>query len=285
MIWVADSGSTTTTWAEVETGNKVVTEGLNPLFSDDELILAACRKVRKSINENITADSNINPDITLYFYGAGWGNKPQRNRMTQMLQKGFETDRVVVDTDLLGACRAVCGNTASLVGILGTGSNACYFDGNTIKYKAISLGYVLGDEGSANHMGRYLLKEYLSGRMPDDIKTLFHETYPYSYDEWIDHIYNKPNANRFLASLARFATDHIDLMERENNIWWIVDQWHSEQLGGLIYQSHCDRINIVGGFAKAIESSLRETLTSYGLHVGTIVADPIDGLVKYHSSF
>ena len=89
MIWVADSGSTTTTWAEVETSNKVVTEGLNPLFSDDEQILAACRKVRKSINETITADSNINPDITLYFYGAGCGNKPQRNRMTQMLQKGL----------------------------------------------------------------------------------------------------------------------------------------------------------------------------------------------------
>ena len=41
MILIADSGSTKTTWALVETGNKVVTEGLNPHFSSDEQILAA----------------------------------------------------------------------------------------------------------------------------------------------------------------------------------------------------------------------------------------------------
>ena len=127
-----------------------------------------------------------------------------------------------------------------------------------------------------------LLTDYLTGKMPEDIATLFHEVYPYSYEEWIDRIYNKPNANRFLASLARFATDHIDLMERENNIWYVVDQWHSAQLGDMIMQTHCCHIDIVGGFAKAIESGLRKTLTDYGIEVGTVVADPIDGLIDFH---
>lgn len=274
MILVADSGSTKTTWAAVETGTKVVTEGMNPLFVTDEQVHTICQSVRRNLS--------VSDDVTIFFYGAGCGNVLQQSRMQKLLEKEYSTSRVKVETDMLGACRAVSGNKASLVGILGTGSNACYYDGEKIAAKSVSLGYILGDEGSANYMGRMLLKDYLTGKMPEDIATLFHETYPYSYEEWIDRIYNKPNANRFLASLARFATDHIDLMERENNIWYVVDQWHSAQLGDLIMQTHCCHIDIVGGFAKAIESGLRETLTSYGIEVGTVLADPIDGLIDFH---
>ena len=274
MILVADSGSTKTTWAAVETETKEVTEGMNPLFVTDEQVHTICQSVRRNLS--------VSKDATIFFYGAGCGNVLQQSRMQKLLEKEYGTSRVKVETDMFGACRAVSGNKASLVGILGTGSNACYYDGEKIAAKSVSLGYILGDEGSANYMGRMLLKDYLTGKMPEDIATLFHETYPYSYEEWIDRIYNKPNANRFLASLARFATDHIDLMERENNIWYVADQWHSAQLGDLIMQTHCCHIDIVGGFAKAIESGLRETLTSYGIEVGTVLADPIDGLIDFH---
>lgn len=275
MILVADSGSTKTTWAVVETGTKTVTEGLNPLFVTDEQVHTVCQTVRKQLF------ASDNPS-RIYFYGAGCGNILQQSRMQKLLEKEFSATQVTVETDMLGACRAVSDNKATLVGILGTGSNVCYYDGEKIAAKSVSLGYILGDEGSANYMGRMLLTDYLTGKMPEDIATLFHEAYPYSYEEWIDRIYNKPNANRFLASLARFATDHIDLMERENNIWYVVDQWHSARLGDLIMQTHCCHIDIVGGFAKAIEAGLRKTLTDYGIEVGTVVADPIDGLIGFH---
>ena len=275
MILVADSGSTKTTWAVVETGNKTVTEGLNPLFVTDEQVHTVCQTVRKQLF------ASDNPS-RIHFYGAGCGNILQQSRMQKLLEKEFSATQVTVETDMLGACRAVSDNKATLVGILGTGSNVCYYDGEKIAAKSVSLGYILGDEGSANYMGRMLLTDYLTGKMPEDIATLFREAYPYSYEEWIDRIYNKPNANRFLASLARFATDHIDLMERENNIWYVVDQWHSAQLGDLIMQTHCCHIDIVGGFAKAIEAGLRKTLTDYGIEVGTVVADPIDGLIGFH---
>lgn len=275
MILVADSGSTKTTWAVVETGTKTVTEGLNPLFVTDEQVHTVCQTVRKHLF------ASDNPS-RIYFYGAGCGNILQQSRMQKLLEKEFSATQVTVETDMLGACRAVSDNKATLVGILGTGSNVCYYDGEKIAAKSVSLGYILGDEGSANYMGRMLLTDYLTGKMPEDIATLFREAYPYSYEEWIDRIYNKPNANRFLASLARFATDHIDLMERENNIWYVVDQWHSARLGDLIMQTHCCHIDIVGGFAKAIESGLRKTLTDYGIEVGTVVADPIDGLIDFH---
>jgi len=272
MILVADSGSTKTTWAVTDTGNKIVTEGLNPHFTSDKQYLTVCDTVR----------SLGTPD-EIYFYGAGCGDDTQRMRVKQLLQNGFHTENVNVETDMLGACRSVSQDEASLVGILGTGSNACYYDGNQIACKAPSLGYLLGDEGSANHLGRELLSEYLKGKMSDELRNLFHEAYPYSYAEWMDHIYHQPNANRFLASLARFAVEHVDSEECQNDIWYVIDLWHSEQLGYLITHTHCTRLNVVGGFGKAIEGRLRTTLTDYGIEIGTVVADPMEGLLKYHN--
>ena len=275
MILIADSGSTKTTWALVETGNKVVTEGLNPHFSSDEQILAAYAVVCDQFKIQ-------NSEFTIYFYGAGCGDMQQAKRMKALLQEGFNTDNVSVETDMLGACRAVSSNGRALVGILGTGSNACYYDGKDIAYCSPSLGYILGDEGSANHLGRKLVDNYLKGKMSTELSNMFNKTFPYSYAEWMDHIYHQSNANRFLASLARFAVDHSDIDECKNDILYVIDLWHREQLSRLITQSHCSKIHVVGSFGKAIETLLRQSLTTYGMEVGTVVADPIDGLIQFH---
>lgn len=50
MTIIADSGSTKTTWMEVESGNKIVTEGLNPHFTTDEAFFAACQVVRQQFS-------------------------------------------------------------------------------------------------------------------------------------------------------------------------------------------------------------------------------------------
>lgn len=272
MILIADSGSTKTTWMVVDSGNMCVTEGLNPHFSSDRQYHDACLAVCNALGK---------PD-EVHFYGAGCGDVSQKARIIRLLQQYFLTDLIYVETDLLGACRAVSPDEASIVGILGTGSNACFFDGQRIKETAPSLGYILGDEGSANHLGRELVDNYLKEKMSEDLRTLFHEAYPFSYTEWMDHIYHQPNPNRFFASLARFAVNHIDLEECANDIWYVVDSWHSEQLGFVISRSHCVKINIVGSFGKAIEPLLRNTLEGYALQVGTIMADPIEGLRHYH---
>ena len=162
MILIADSGSTKTTWMEVISGNKIVTEGLNPHFTTDERLLSVCDFVRQQF-------SNINSPDSIHFYGAGCGNNTQRNRVKKLLSAGFNTENVEVETDMLGACRAVSTGRESLVAILGTGSNACFFDGYKIKYQPTSTGYILGDKGSANHVGRLLLDEYLTHVMPSGL--------------------------------------------------------------------------------------------------------------------
>lgn len=277
MILIADSGSTKTTWMEVETGNKVVTEGLNPHFTSDEAFLAACVLVR----QHFPLSSFHFP---LFFYGAGCGSEVQRERVASLLYKAFGTSDIEVNTDMLGACRAVCRRENGLVGILGTGSNACYYDGDRIALQAVSTGFILGDHGSANHVGRRLLQDYLSGMMPRNISGRFHEAYPQSKEEFLEAVYHQSHANRFMASLARFAVEHIGDDYCSSEILISLYEWYSYQLEGLQKLSFCDRLYLVGGFAARIKPLLDTVAKDKGLVIKEVLADPIDGLRRYHTA-
>ena len=276
MTIIADSGSTKTTWMEVESGSKIVTEGLNPHFTSDEQFLAACNEVCQHIHHS--------PLSALHFYGAGCGNHVQRERVHRLLTHGFGADNVHVETDMLGACRAVSGDKPSLVGILGTGSNACYYDGKKIEYSSVSTGYILGDEGSANYVGRRLLQDYLTGVMPRNLISRFRDAYPMTKDEFMDAVYHQPNANRFLASLARFAVEYINDDYCSSEIIVSIYDWYNYQLEFLRKLSRCDTLNLVGGFAFHIKPLIEIVAKDKGLTIKNIVANPIDGLREYHKT-
>ena len=275
MILIADSGSTKTTWMAVETGDKVVTEGLNPHFTSDEAFVAACIAVRKHF-------SLFTFHFSIHFYGAGCGSEVQRERVKRLLQSAFETKSVEVETDMLGACRAVCGHEAGLVGILGTGSNACFYDGEEIAHQAVSTGFILGDEGSANQVGRRLLQDYLTGVMPEEITAMFRDAYPQTREDFLDAVYHQPYANRFLASLARFAVEHIGDDYCASKILACLSEWYNYQLKGLRSSSSCDRLSLVGGFAAHIGPLLDRFAQDKGLVIKKMLSDPIDGLREYH---
>lgn len=275
MILIADSGSTKTTWMDVESGNKIVTEGLNPHFTTEEAFRVACQQVRQHFQP-----SAIN--FQLYFYGAGCGLSAQRKKVAAWLAKAFGTSDVHVETDMLGACRATAGNKPSLVGILGTGSNACLYNGQEIRFQPTSTGYILGDRGSANHVGRTLLNGYLTHHMSTKLRRMFHDTYRMSDAQLMDAVYHQPNPNRFLASLAPFAVQHIDDDYCRRVVSFTLEDWWFDALMPLYRKDDALPLCIVGGYAKAIEPTLRSVMENNGLSVAIVMADPIDGLRRFH---
>ena len=277
MILIADSGSTKTTWMEVETGNMIVTEGLNPHFTTEGRFLDACAVVRQNFQLPTF-------NFPLFFYGAGCGLATQRQKVAAWLAKAFGSSDVHVDTDMLAACRATAGDQPALAAILGTGSNACYYNGSTIECQPTSTGYILGDHGSANHVGRILLNDYLTHRMPEDLRDMFRDTYRMSDTELMDAVYHQPNPNRFLASLAPFAVSHAEDEYCDNVLAEALHEWYHGPLQTLRRQSGYNEgeINFVGGFAKAIEDKLHACFAGDTLTVGTVMADPIEGLRRYH---
>lgn len=276
MILVADSGSTKTTWSSPHGGTPLVTEGLNPHFSTDAQVLDACRLVERHFS--------IERNSTLAFYGAGCGDPTQRARMQRLLQQGLGTADVTVDTDLLGACHATCGHHEGLVGILGTGSNACFYDGHQVARQPFSTGYILGDQGSGNHLGRRLLDDYLAGRMPSGLAAAFADEHPEPPAQLMDAVYHQPYPNRFLAQIGRFAVVHQTDPYCRQLIEQSLQQWHDLVLHPIVQDTACRALYMVGGIAAAVAGTLHRLSADWGLQISAVVADPMPGLLEYHAS-
>ena len=274
MILIADSGSTKTHWCSVDGGvvRELVTQGLNPRLIDDDTLLTFFRQTREQLG---------NPDA-LFFYGAGCGSQEIQQRMVALLSDVFIGAACHCEGDLLGACRALCGDVAGMVGILGTGSNLCYYDGSRIARQRTSTGYILGDEGSGNHIGRRLLKDYLEERMPTHLRTMFHDSYGMTHSQLLDRLYSQPYPNRFLASLAPFAAQHQD----DPYITTVLHDCFGSFFNQLNYfEAHRNKpLNLVGGIVHTFLPAIRQAAESHGVTLGILLPDPMQGLVQYHSA-
>jgi hypothetical protein len=60
-----------------------------------------------------------------------------------------------------------------------------------------------------------------------------------------------------------------------------LGDWLSDVLVPLKRRSDLP-LSVVGGYAKAIEPTLRAVMADNDIQVGTIVADPIEGLRRFH---
>lgn len=275
MTLIVDSGSTKTIWMNAESCDKVTTEGLNPHFTTEKQFATACREIQKQYL--LPTAHNV-----LYFYGAGCGNEQQRLKIRKWLAKYFGECEIHVGSDLLGACRATCGNQPGLVGILGTGSNACYYDGQSISRQAPSLGYILGDHGAANHVGRMLLQDYLTDKMPDELMVAFRDTFEGVDEEWLEAVYHRPHANRYLASFAPFATARMSEPYCNGCLCGALEDWYCYQLSELVLTAEVRVLHVVGSFGHALRPLLTGFCRDNGMELGRVLTDPMEGLRNYH---
>ncbi|MDY5968794.1 MAG: hypothetical protein SPJ13_02085 [Bacteroidales bacterium] len=269
MTLIADSGSSSTLWAYG--GQTFATKGMNPMVTTDEALSESVKNVKEWL---ATHPSKV------AFYGAGCGNLYGYERIRKLLEKQFPGSYVSVETDLLGACRATCGNHKGRVGILGTGSNACYYDGEKALDFPPSLGYILGDEGSGNHIGKRLLQDYFLKTMPSNVRQLFQKAYNMEYCDVMKRVYQDTSPNRYIAHFATFAGNHLYLPYLHD----VCRHSFETYLDTQVKQVNHVRLplHLVGGLAYAIAPVIREVCAARNICVGSIVRDPMDGLVEYH---
>jgi len=277
MILIADGGSTKSSWCLVEAAGRrsfFNTEGYNPEFMGTAAIVA-------SLRANLP-DTLVPAAIAeLHYYGASIDSPPKVAIVADALRAVFPQAVLTVEHDLLAAARALLGRQPGFAAILGTGTNSCLYDGERITYHVESLGYFLGDEGSGSYLGKRLLRDYLRGLLPADLEAAFRATYGLERDEILDHLYNQPLPNRFLASFAKFAYDHYDAGYCRD----IVQQGFETFFQNLIahypdYQRHT--FNCIGSVGYNFREALTQVITSHGMPVGKIIRSPINDLVDYH---
>jgi N-acetylglucosamine kinase-like BadF-type ATPase len=223
---------------------------------------------------------NKTPD-NIFYYGTGCSNPENVNLIKLALKSVFNKSKISVDTDLLGASKALCGKEKGIACILGTGSNSCYYNGKKVVKNSPGLGYVLGDEGGGAYLGKKVLQHYLYGTFDPDMMDRFTNKYKTNASEILENVYRKPLANKYLASFVEFLIENRGHFMIEN----IIEDGFNEFFFNHLYkyrESWTMPIHFVGSVAFGFKDVLKEICNAYELQLGKIIKTPMDGLIQYH---
>jgi N-acetylglucosamine kinase-like BadF-type ATPase len=280
MIAVVYSGSKSAFW-KISNEGKTIAEctiaGINPCFNDQKHILYL-------LNKNIILINHAESIKKIYVFAAGASSVSMQESLAETLGMFFKNSKIKVKDDIFGASIAACYNETGIVGILGSGANCAYFDGKKPESNNFGLGYILGDEGSANYLGKILLKNYLEDKLPQDLKKQFEEKYNVDRTTILERIYRKPNAQNYLSSFLDFYIENRSNKYIEQLIDFAFEKYFNTYLVPTTKKHPNEEIHFVGLVAGTFQDRLRLTAKKHDINIITITKEPIYNLLNYYSN-
>ena len=276
MKIIAESSSTRTDWALVD-GTQIVerafTTGLNPYF-----------QTRREISQCVRLEL---PEVFfqrrwnhVYFYGAGCGNTEKCKTIESSLVAQFKTP-VTVESDLLGAARGLLVRRPGLACILGTGSNSCLYNGESIVRSVAPLGFILGDEGSGAYMGKRMVADMLKGLAPAQLTEAFFEKFSVTPNVLMDNVYMNTLPSRALSNYSSFLRDHLDNPYCYRLVYDAFMEFFSRNI--ISYDDKSQPLSFVGSVCTQYKPILLKAAYDFGAVIDKIVPNSMPGLIEYHA--
>lgn len=279
MKLLVDSGSTKADWIAIDDHGKIIfttqSLGLNPEVLEQEDIISR-------LNERFDILQNKEVVTHLFFYGAGCGTDRMKVFLTKIFKDYFINAEVEVREDTYAAVYATTlVDEKAIVCILGTGSNASYYDGKVLHQKVQSLGYIAMDDASGNRFGRHLLRGYFFNKMPKELAQVFEKEFNLDADFVKNNLYKEPNPNAYLAKFAKFLIQNKNHSFCQNLIQLEMEDFIQNYIGQF-EDKHDLPIHFVGSIAFYLKDELSELFERHKLKLGNVLRRPIDGLIAYH---
>lgn len=280
MILICDCGSTKAEWVLLDGDNvakRFITNGFNPNFTDNETIKGIVNEAKNIID---------NQDVEkVFFYGSGCGSEANKIKVAMIFAIEFKINDIEVYPDTLGACHALFGKDSGIACILGTGSNACVYDGEKITQSVASLGFMIGDEGSGCHIGKRIVHDYFLGIMPENLRMKFDEKYHLDRERFLKRVYQGEQPSRYLAEFTKFASENID----NQYIRYIVGDCFEAFVSSLFRAERSENekspaVGFVGSIAFVFQDILLQVLENHDIKCSKILKNPMDGLVDFYRS-
>ena len=167
---------------------------------------------------------------------------------------------------------------------MGSGSNCAYYDGKNPEQNNYGLGFILGDEGSANYLGKILLKKYLENKLPEDLKLKFEEKHNVDRSNVLERVYKKPGVQQYLSSFLDFYIEN----RTHKYIVQLIDQafecYFKIYLMPTIAKHPNEEIHFVGTVAGNFQDRLRTIAQKHDINIISITKEPIYNLLNYYSN-
>ena len=276
LIAIIDSGSSISKWAICDSSYKLVNsfnlKGINPTSNPGSI--RYFEDIEEEFKQKITE---------LYFYGSGVSTAESVKSIQNSVALHFPNlENVEIENDILAACRAISHNRESYVVILGTGTNACHFDGQNIGKKLPSLGYLFDDYGSGYHIGREVIKRYFYKSMSKEDTALFESLYSDNRDQIINPLYQSTKPNSIIAGYTKMLSQSSPEL-REKVCKHTFDRFFRNKIHPIADNKDLE-INFIGSIAFHFKNELEKSCVKNGYKLGTVLKTPLDQLVKYHQN-
>lgn len=277
MVAVVYSGSNFAIWKLAQKQHVVrsfKTNGISPFASDEKSILFL-------LNKNIHLIHHAEEIKKIYFFGPGIGSSKHKQIVYNAFSQFFRFGKVVVKDDIYAAALATCQAKPGIVCILGSGSNAAYFDGKKIKPNNYGLGYILADEGSANWIGTKIVKAYLNKTLPEELEKKFDEKFDLDRKQILDKVYKQPQPAAFLSSFRGFAKDNM----KDEYVAELVKTGFRKFLSlytlPLLQENPDAPVYFVGTIASIYQEYLHQTASEQNIYITNIIKEPINNLLTH----
>jgi Predicted N-acetylglucosamine kinase len=277
MKLVVDSGSTKMEWMLLEASGvktRFITNGFNPFYADNNILL--------NILSHEMPDDMLFDDIReIYYYGTGCSTEKNCQNVSDIFQSQFANADIFVSNDMLAAAHSVLGTQKGIACILGTGSNSCLYDGHKIVDKAVSLGYLVGDEGSGGSIGREVVRSYFYGFMPKELAEAFEEKYHLTRTKFLERLYHNGQSSKYLGGFSIFASDH----KSDAFIQELCSKCFNNFIDAFVRRYpnyHKFPVSFVGSVGFHFQDILRNCLEIADIKMGKVLCSPAEGLIDYH---
>ena len=273
MKILVESGATKSDWRVIGTGRRFLRPGMNVSTMSLEGIAGILRETFRT--EGISRLDGF------YMYTAGVVTEEIRGKLIELIRNEVDVNGIDIQDDLVGAARAVCRRQSGIVAILGTGSNTCFFDGETVTRKVYSGGYVIGDDGSGATLGKLFLADFIKGLIPEAVAKDFGEHFDASYPAIVEGVYRSASPSGYLGSLAPFILSHYD----EPHIRAMVDGSFQAFIDKslLRYDVKTYPVGVVGGFGYACREIFSRLCEASDIRISRFLPEPVAGLLEYHA--
>ncbi|MFV0591572.1 MAG: ATPase [Draconibacterium sp.] len=274
-ILIADSGSTKTDWlfTDAEANSLLIqTKGINPFFRTSEDIY---RELKSELFPKVSEVDEV------FFYGAGIINTERGDVVKAALALLYPKVKIETNSDVLAAARALFQHSAGIACILGTGSNACLYNGESVETGIPPLGFILGDECSGAALGKKLLGDYFKNVMPQELKKRFDQKYNITQAEVLEKVYRTERPNKYLAGFAPFLSENISEDYCNNLVRVGIKEFLDRNVLQLPDAKNY-RLGFSGSIAWNFQPIIEQAAIEYGFLSPIIIQKPIEHLKDYH---
>jgi len=280
---IIESGATKTSWLLLYPNGEsktISTSGIN-------VATMPAQTIQDIVDYAVSDFGNDFQPEEIHFYAAGLivkeGEKVPvlAKSLHECLVGAFPNAEIEYASDLLAAARAVCRRNSGIAGILGTGSNSCFYDDGKIVKNVRSAGFILGDEGSGACLGKLFISDFLKGLVPDAVAKEFSETFPSDYATVVSNVYRGEAPSKYLGTFAPWILEHYDSDEYVHNL---VEKNFRNFMERVLCQYDTEKyeVGIVGGFGFANQEIIRKVGSEYGIRFRCFLRDSMEGLQEYH---